>query len=83
MWSRRTGWADAKYCLESNGLEPIKLGAKEGNNNTNNTIKTQSCRRKQIRHIGVSPQKKDEQTPVHKINSRWLLKNVVVVNNQI
>lgn len=30
MWSRRTGWADAKYCLESNGLEPIKLGAKEG-----------------------------------------------------
>nr|CAH0110139.1 unnamed protein product [Daphnia galeata] len=30
MWSHRTGWTDAKYCLESNGLEPIKLGAKEG-----------------------------------------------------
>ncbi|EFX88171.1 hypothetical protein DAPPUDRAFT_42116 [Daphnia pulex] len=30
MWSHRTGWTDAKLCLESNGLEPIKLGAKEG-----------------------------------------------------
>ena len=30
MWSPKTGWTDAKYCLESNGLEPIKLGAKEG-----------------------------------------------------
>lgn len=30
MWSRKTGWTDAKHCLESNGLEPIKLGAKEG-----------------------------------------------------
>ena len=35
MWSHRTGWTDAKYCLESNGLEPIKLGAKEGNNRYN------------------------------------------------
>ena len=32
MWSRKTGWTDAKHCLESNGLEAIKLGAKEGNN---------------------------------------------------
>lgn len=30
MWSPRTGWTEAKYCLESNGLKPIKLGAKEG-----------------------------------------------------
>ena len=30
MWSPKTGWTDAKYCLESNGLQPIKLGAKEG-----------------------------------------------------
>ncbi|XP_060076875.1 histidine ammonia-lyase-like [Ylistrum balloti] len=30
MWSPNSGWADAKYVLESNGLEPIKLGPKEG-----------------------------------------------------
>jgi len=30
MWSPKTGWTEAKYCLESNGLEPVKLGAKEG-----------------------------------------------------
>lgn len=30
MWSPRSGWADAKYVLESNNLEPIKLGPKEG-----------------------------------------------------
>ncbi len=30
MWSHRTGWTDARHCLESNGLQPIKLGAKEG-----------------------------------------------------
>ncbi|XP_052779312.1 histidine ammonia-lyase-like [Mya arenaria] len=30
MWSPNSGWADAKYVLESNNLEPIKLGPKEG-----------------------------------------------------
>ena len=30
MWSPKTGWTDAKFCLESNGLKPIRLGPKEG-----------------------------------------------------
>ncbi|XP_053377261.1 histidine ammonia-lyase-like [Mercenaria mercenaria] len=30
MWSPRSGWADAKYVLESYDLEPISLGPKEG-----------------------------------------------------
>ena len=30
MWSPLTGWSEAKYCLERNGLSLIKLGAKEG-----------------------------------------------------
>ncbi|KAL4226136.1 hypothetical protein ACF0H5_014123 [Mactra antiquata] len=30
MWSPQSGWADAKYVLESHSLEPIKLGPKEG-----------------------------------------------------
>ncbi|KAJ8302038.1 hypothetical protein KUTeg_021025 [Tegillarca granosa] len=30
MWSPKSGWADAKYVLEFNSLEPIKLGIKEG-----------------------------------------------------
>ncbi|CAG2212013.1 HAL [Mytilus edulis] len=30
MWSPKSGWADAKYVLEFNNLEPIKLGPKEG-----------------------------------------------------
>ena len=30
MWSPKTGWTDAKSCLETNGLHPIRLGAKEG-----------------------------------------------------
>lgn len=30
MWSPKSGWADAKYVLESNKLTPIKLGPKEG-----------------------------------------------------
>lgn len=39
MWSPRTGWTDAKHCLESNGLQQIKLGAKEGiSYNINETI---------------------------------------------
>lgn len=43
MWSRKTGWTDAKHCLESYGLEPIKLGAKEGNKyNINNHSKNKS-----------------------------------------
>ncbi|ELT90734.1 hypothetical protein CAPTEDRAFT_167650 [Capitella teleta] len=30
MWSPESGWAEARYVLESHGLEPIKLGPKEG-----------------------------------------------------
>lgn len=30
MWSPKSGWADAKYVLESNDLQPVKLGPKEG-----------------------------------------------------
>ncbi|VDI61586.1 histidine ammonia-lyase [Mytilus galloprovincialis] len=30
MWSPKSGWADAKYVLEFNNLEPIQLGPKEG-----------------------------------------------------
>ena len=30
MWSPKTGWADAKYVLESHNLSPIVLKAKEG-----------------------------------------------------
>ncbi|ESO91184.1 hypothetical protein LOTGIDRAFT_209547 [Lottia gigantea] len=30
MWSPKSGWADAKYVLEANNLEPIKLKPKEG-----------------------------------------------------
>lgn len=30
MWCPESGWADAKYVLESHKLKPVKLGAKEG-----------------------------------------------------
>ncbi|GIX77223.1 histidine ammonia-lyase [Caerostris darwini] len=30
MWSPESGWAEAKYVLESHNLKPISLGAKEG-----------------------------------------------------
>jgi histidine ammonia-lyase len=30
MWCPETGWGEAKYILESNGLEPLDLNAKEG-----------------------------------------------------
>ncbi|XP_015792070.1 histidine ammonia-lyase [Tetranychus urticae] len=30
MWSPKTGWADAAHVLESHGLRPIRLKAKEG-----------------------------------------------------
>ncbi len=30
MWSRRTGWGEAKYVLEAHNLTPISLKAKEG-----------------------------------------------------
>lgn len=30
MWSPESGWGEARYVLESHGLKPIKLGAKEG-----------------------------------------------------
>ena len=30
MWSPKTGWAEAKYVLESHNLTPIELKAKEG-----------------------------------------------------
>uniref|UniRef100_A0AC35UFN6 Histidine ammonia-lyase n=1 Tax=Rhabditophanes sp. KR3021 TaxID=114890 RepID=A0AC35UFN6_9BILA len=30
MWSQKTGWDDAANVLKINGLEPIKLGPKEG-----------------------------------------------------
>ncbi|XP_028398085.1 histidine ammonia-lyase-like isoform X1 [Dendronephthya gigantea] len=30
MWSRKSGWTDAKLVLDSHGLKPIKLGPKEG-----------------------------------------------------
>ena len=29
MWSPESGWGEARYVLESHGLTPIKLGAKE------------------------------------------------------
>lgn len=29
MWSPDSGWGDAQYVLESHGLQPIKLQAKE------------------------------------------------------
>ncbi|CAB4032030.1 histidine ammonia-lyase [Paramuricea clavata] len=30
MWSRKSGWADAKLVLDAHGLKPIVLGPKEG-----------------------------------------------------
>lgn len=30
MWSPKTGWTDAKMCLEAHGLKPLRLEAKEG-----------------------------------------------------
>ncbi|XP_043569168.1 histidine ammonia-lyase-like [Chiloscyllium plagiosum] len=30
MWSPKSGWADAKYVLQTHGLRPISLKAKEG-----------------------------------------------------
>ncbi|KAK2182117.1 hypothetical protein NP493_366g02022 [Ridgeia piscesae] len=30
MWSAESGWGDARYVLQSHGLQPIKLGPKEG-----------------------------------------------------
>lgn len=29
MWSPESGWGEARYVLESHGLEPVKLEAKE------------------------------------------------------
>ncbi|CAH1783270.1 unnamed protein product [Owenia fusiformis] len=30
MWSAESGWGEARYVLEAHGLQPIKLGPKEG-----------------------------------------------------
>jgi histidine ammonia-lyase len=30
MWSPKTGWDEAGFVLKANGLEPMKLGYKEG-----------------------------------------------------